>query len=57
MNQPATILPLYAPVIHIITNEERKLVTLLAQIIVDNTLKKVYEKGDTIPTEEHRAAK
>jgi hypothetical protein len=59
MNTSATILPIFPPVKQLLSEEEKKLVHLLAQIIVDNTLKHSDEikESHSLPAYQHRQAK
>lgn len=46
MNQTASILPLQSPVKQMLSPEESKLVNLIANAIVDYSIKEVYENQE-----------
>ncbi len=50
MPNEATILPLQSPVKQMLSPQEQKLSKLIAQIIVNSTIKLANEKGNTLPT-------
>ena len=60
MSKQATILPINKPlpaVKYLLSPQEENLVALIATVIVDNTLKKVYEEGNSLPPFQPRRSK
>lgn len=56
MPEQATILPMQTPVKRMITPEEKEFVSLVAQIIVTQTLQHAKEKSHTVPALQPRWA-